>query len=318
MRRRELLLGAGALLPACRRSHQRRIAVIPKATSHLFWVSVQAGAMAAGKEFNLEILWNGPPTETDFNRQIQIVDSMIAQRVDGIALAASEREALVAPVDRAAQAGIPVTVFDSGLDSQNYMSYVGTDNVLAGRLGAQALAKLLNGKGNVGLVLHAPGSVSTMDREKGFKEEVAENFPGIKIVAEQYGMSDRAKSRAAAENMLAAHPELDAFFTSTEPSATGTVLALKGRDKQGKVKLVTVDWSDNLVSEMRAGVVDAIVAQDPFGMAFQAVKTLVDKLNGKTPPKRIDMQPFVITAADLEKPEIRKLLNRDVQGDLRS
>lgn len=312
-RRRFVAAGAAVLAAGCGRGGKRRIAVIPKGTSHLFWVSVQAGALAAGKEFGVEILWNGPPTETDYSRQIEILDSMVAQRVDGIALAAAERQALAGPVDRAVASGIPVTVFDSGVDTKSFMSYVGTDNVLAGRLAARKLNAILGGKGKVALVLHMPGSLSTMDRESGFKDEVAKQFPGLKIVAEQFGMSDRAKSRAAAENILAAHPDLNAFFTSTEPSATGTILALKGREMQKKVKLVTVDSSETLVDEMRAGVLDALVAQDPFGMAFQTVKTLVDKLNGQQPPKRIDLEPRVLTAQDLDKPEVQQLLKPDIR-----
>lgn len=313
MKRRALLAAPLALVVGgCKRGKRRRIAVVPKATSHLFWVSVEAGAKAAGQRFDVEILWNGPASETDFNRQIQIIDAMTAQRVDGIAVAVSERQALVGAVDRAVAAGIPVTVFDSGLDSENYMSYVGTDNVLAGRLGARELARAIGGKGQVAVILHAPGALGTMDRESGFRAAMKEEFPGIEIVAEQFGMSDRAKARATAENILAAHAGVAGLFTSTEPSCTGTILALKGRELAGKVKLVTVDTSENLVEEMRAGNLQAMVAQDPEGMAFQAVKTLVDKLNGQTPPKRIDMQPRVIVAADLDLPEVRKLLKPDL------
>lgn len=138
--RREFLpVVFGLTIASCRGNRKRKIAVIPKATSHVFWLSVQKGAFAAGEEFGVDILWNGPPQETEYARQIQIVDSMVAQRVDGIAIAAAERKALVSCVERAVAAGIPVTVFDSGLDSQNYLSYVATDNVEAGRLGARTL-----------------------------------------------------------------------------------------------------------------------------------------------------------------------------------
>lgn len=310
MKRRMFLIAAAAA--GCGGKRKRRIAVIPKATSHLFWVSVQAGAMAAGKKFDVEILWNGPATETDYTRQIQIVDSMVAQRVDGIAIAASERNALIGPVERAVQAGIPVTVFDSGLDTQNYMSFVATDNMEAGRMGARSLCEAIGKRGKVGLVLHAPGSVSTMDREAGFKEALAREFPDVKIAAEQFCMSDRAKGRAVAENMLAAHPDLGGFFCSAEPGCSGVALAVHGRGAAGKVKIVSVDSSPNLIDEMRAGVVHALIAQDPFGMAFQAVQTIIDKLNGKTPPKRIDLKPRTIVAADLDLPEVKQLLNPDL------
>ena len=122
MRRR----GTGASGCGLLRDRRKRIAVIPKATAQLFWVGVHEGADAAGKEFNVEILWNGAPTETDYSRQIQIIDSMVAQSVDGIAVAASERKAPVASVERAIAQGIPVTVFDSGLDIDDYTSYVAT------------------------------------------------------------------------------------------------------------------------------------------------------------------------------------------------
>jgi ribose transport system substrate-binding protein len=116
MKRRALL--ALPFAAACKRSGRRRIAVIPKSVADLFWVSVEAGARSAGKEFGIEILWNGAAMESDFPRQIQIVDSMIARRVDGIAIAAAERQALVACIERADAAGIPVTIFDSGADTE--------------------------------------------------------------------------------------------------------------------------------------------------------------------------------------------------------
>ena len=312
MRRRAFLFAAAALW-GCAGRKRRRVAVIPKGTSHLFWVSVQAGALAAGKQFDLEILWNGAATETDYSRQIQIVDSMVAQEVDGIALAASERKALVGVVDRAMAAGIPVTVFDSGIDSENYTSFIATDNYEAGKLGARKLAELLGGKGGVAMIMHAPGSLSTMDRERGFTDAVKAEFPGIRIVAEQYGMSDRAKSRAAAENILAAHPDLDGFFASTEPSSTGISLALKAREMNGKVKFVAFDSSEAMIGDLKSGTIHAMVVQDPFKLGYEAVRTIHDKLNGRTPEKRIDLHARVITRADLETSEIQQLLNPDVK-----
>ena len=187
--------GTGACgLPG--KAQERAIAVIPKATSHMFWLTVQKGAFDAGREFNVEILWNGPATETDFSRQIQIVDSMIAQRVDGIALAAAERNALVASVERAAAAHIPVTVFDSGLDrrSTSVMSLRITSRP-AGRGASVDRVARREGQDRRG---HAcarkrihDGSGTRIYGNHGCRR------PGIQIVASQYGMSDRSKARAA-------------------------------------------------------------------------------------------------------------------------
>jgi len=273
--------------------------VIPKSTSHEFWVAAHEGALKAGREFNVEILWNGAAEETDYSRQIQIVDSMIAQHVDGIALAAAERKALVGPVDRALADGIPVTIFDSGLDSNSYTSYVATDNVEGGRLAAHTLAHLVQERGDVAILMHVPGSQSSMDREKGFKEVIDEEYPGIRIVASQYGMSDRAKARSAAENILTAQPGLAGMFASAEPSSLGAALAIKGRGLAGKVKLVTFDSSDQLSQDLRDGVIDAMIVQDPQLIGYEAVRTLVEKLNGKQPPKRIDLNAKVVRKSDL-------------------
>ncbi|HBY58582.1 MAG TPA: sugar ABC transporter substrate-binding protein [Solibacterales bacterium] len=312
MKRRSFVL-ASLAAAGCQRNRKKVIAVIPKATSHMFWLSVQAGAMAAAEELNVEVLWNGPASETEYSRQIQIVDSMAARRVDGLAIAATERKALVQSVERAFDAGIPVTVFDSGLDTEKYTSWVATDNVEGGRLGARTLAGLLQGKGKAGIVMHAPGSVSTGDREKGFEEAMAAEFKGIEIVARQFGQSDRARARAATENILTAFPNIDGLFCSSEPSTVGAALAVKGRELSGKVKIVGFDAADSLVEDLRGGTIDVLVVQDPFKIGFEAVNTLVQKLNGKTPPRRLDLQARAIRRQDLEQPEVRQLLSPDVK-----
>ncbi len=308
-----LLLGAAG----CKREKKIVIAVIPKATSHLFWVSTEAGARAAGEHFKVEIEWNGPATETDFSRQIQIVDSMIARRVDGIALAAAERKALVAPVERAAAEGIPVTIFDSGLDTENYVSYIATNNYEAGQMGARELARLLGGKGEVALLMHAPGSRSTMDREAGFEDTLAREFPAMRVVARQFCMSDRSKGKAAVENFLTAHPNLAGIFASAEPGSTGAALAIRARELNGKVKFVAFDSSDSMIEDLRAGVISAMVVQDPFRIGFEAVRSLVDKIHGRTPVKRLDLNARVVRAADLELPEVRRVLFPDVKKYLK-
>ncbi|MCL5744002.1 MAG: substrate-binding domain-containing protein [Acidobacteria bacterium] len=286
--------------------------MIPKSTNHLFWQSIHAGAVAAGRDFKVEILWNGPAVEGDYSRQIQIFESMLARHVDGIAVSASDRTALTASLDRAAAANIPVTVYDSGLNSTNYMTYIATNNDEAGRIAARKMAELIGGKGDVGLVLHMPGSLSTGDREVAFEDVIAKEYPGIHIVARQYGMSDRLRSMAAAENILTAHPDLKGLFCSSEPSTLGTAQALKERNLSGKVKFIGFDSSEGMIADLRGGTLDAIVVQDPFKIGYEAVRTLVDKRNGKTPPRQIDLHARVVTKADLNLPDVKLLLFRDL------
>src|SRR5579871_817673 len=176
------LLFAALALVSCQKRTRKLIGVVPKATSHLFFVSVHAGVDAAAKEFGVDVLWNGPREETEYSRQIEIVDSMIARRVDGLAISATDHAALVKPVQRAMQAGIPVSVFDSGLDLTGYVTFVATDNYAAGQTAARRLAELVHYKGKVAELMHKPGGMSTVDRERGFEEVMAKEFPTIQIV----------------------------------------------------------------------------------------------------------------------------------------
>jgi ribose transport system substrate-binding protein len=206
------------------------------------------------------------------------------------------------------KAGIPTTIFDSGLDSENYTNFVATDNLEAGRMAGREMGRLLNGKGKVAMIQNVPGSISTQDRETGFEEALAKEFPGIQMVQKLYGMSERAKSMAAAENILTAHPDLDGLYGSTEPSASGAILALNARGRNGKVKLIGFDVNDAMVEAMRAGTLHAMVLQDPFQMGFEAVKSVVDKINGQAPPKRMDLPAVVITKANLDSAEMQRLV----------
>lgn len=317
MRSRFFFCAALLLLAGCRGAKQREIAVVPKGTSSVFWQTVQAGAIAGGEAFHATILWSGPAMETEYSRQIEIVDSMIARHVDGLAVAAADRKSLNNSLDRAAREKIPVTVFDSGVDSENFMSFLATDNYAAGQMAGRKLGELLGGKGKVAMVMHAPGSFSTMDRERGFTDALAKDYPGVSVVAQQFTGGDRAKALGVAENILAAHPEIVGIFASSEPCSIGAAKALKSRDLANKVKLVGFDSTETLIDDMKAGVIQALVVQDPFKMGYEAVRTLCDKLDGKTPAKRIDLSAVVVTAADLDKPEINALLFPDLKKYLK-
>ena len=304
-------------LGACERPAGKRIGVVPKATGLIFWQSVHAGAIAAGREAGIEVVWLGPPAETDFARQLSIVDSMINSRMDGIVLAPTDAVALVSVVGRAQASGIPVVIFDTGIEGDNYVSFVATDNYQAGVLAARRMGALLDGSGEVALMRMVPGSHSTNQREEGFKYTVAKEFPGIEIVAEDYCMADYAKSLEIAENFLTAHPELDGIFGSTEPAIVGPAQAVRGRRLAGKVRLVGFDFSDAIEKDLKDGVIDSVVVQDPFGIGYTAVKTMVARLDGQTPEKRIDTPVRLVSAADLADPEVDAFLHPDLEKYLK-
>jgi len=275
----------------------------------LFFVSVHAGVEQAAHDLHVNVLWNGPADETNYTRQIEIVDAMISRRVDALAISATDERALVAPLQRALRAGIPVTVFDSAVNLDGYVSFIATDNYGAGCTAARKLAALIGGKGTVGMVMQKPGGTSTELRERGFAETIGKEFPAVRIVARQYGMADPARSRAAAENILAAHPDLGGIFASSEASSIGSILAIRSRSLSGRVKLVTFDSSDTHLEALNDGTVDVMLVQDPFRLGYEAVKSLADKLGGATPAKHLVLPARVIVKSDLDKPDVRALLS---------
>ncbi len=298
------------LVPACRRqsSGKRVIAVIPKGTSHFFWQSVHAGAEQAAKENGVEIMWKGPEHEIDYAAQINIVEDAINRRVDGIVLAPTHKDALVPIVERAGREGIPVAIFDSGIGTENYVSYVATNNVQGGAVAADRLATRLGGKGKVAILGVKAGSVSTDQREQGFQDTIKQKYPGIEIVAFQYGEADRARSLDRATDILTAHPELNGFFASNESSTVGVVQALKQKGLGGKVILVGFDSSPNLIDDLKAGAIDSLVLQNPFKIGYESVKAMAAKLNGQTPPRLIDTGVALLTKDNLETPPMQQLL----------
>ncbi len=310
--RRHLLAGAGCtVVAACGRRRETEIAVIPKSVFDLFFLSVHAGAEKAAGEAHAKVLWKGPDDETDSSRQIQIVDAMVARRVQGIAISGTEARALAAPLEHAVRQGIPVTVFDSAIDFENYVSFVATDNHGAGCSAARSLATLIGGRGSVGMVMQKPGGMSTVMRERGFEETIAKEFPAIHIAARQYGMGDRAKSRAAAENILTAHPGLVGIFASSEAASLGSIQAIRGRSLSRKIKLITFDFSEFHVEALKDGTIDLMLVQDPFRIGYEAVKSLTEKIAGRAPARRLDLPVRMIVKSDLDKPEIQKLLFPD-------
>lgn len=299
----------------CGRQEKKRIGVIPMGRSHLYWQSIHAGAVAAARELGVEIIWNGPATETDYSGQLQIADAMINQRADAIAIAPIDRTAMVSVVERAAREKIPVVIFDSGINTQNFVSQVSTDNYRGGVLGAERIGKILNGKGKVAMVAVQPGSASTMLREQGFEDTIHKSFPEIQIVDKRYGMADFAQSLQVAENMLTAHPDLDAFFASNESSTVGASQALKGR--KTRVLLVGFDSSPTLLQDLQSGLIDSLVVQDPFRMGYESVQAAVKKLSGGTPEKIQNLPPLLVSKENLNDPAVQTQLKPDLDKYLK-
>jgi ribose transport system substrate-binding protein len=304
-----------SIVVATKVSAAEQIAVIPKGTTHEFWKSIHAGAVKAERELNaagrdVEIIWKGPLKEDDRAEQIKVVENFIGRGVAGIVLAPLDNQALVAPVDTAADQGIPVVIIDSGINTEHIASFVATNNFKGGQSGGKRLGEILDGKGKVLLLRYQEGSASTMQREAGFLDAL-KAFPGIEVISgNQYAGPTRDTAFTASQNLLNQYgQQIQGVFTPNESSTAGMILALAEANLAGKIKHVGFDCSEPLVAALKAGTVQGLVVQDPFQMGYLGVKNIADVLAGKAVPKQIDTPVQLVTPENLEEPAIRDLLN---------
>lgn len=313
-----LILGTGmalaSLVVTAAESYQ--IAVIPKGTTHEFWKSIHAGAIKAERELakegvKVKLFWNGPLREDDRDQQIQVVENFTARQVDGIVLAPLDFQALAAPVNTAAQAGIPTVVMDSDLKSTQHISFVATDNFKGGQMAGDRLAELLGGKGNVILLRYQVGSASTEARENGFLDAVKKH-PGIKLISsDQYAGATRELAYQVSQNLLNRYGnQVNGVFCANETSTIAMTKALRDLGLAGgKVKMIGFDAGSQSVADLKSGDVQALVVQAPVRMGYLGVRTLVAHLQKKKVEKRIDTGVTLVTRENMDTPQVAELLH---------
>jgi len=313
-----LLAACGGSPPPDAAKEEIVIAVIPKGTTHSFWRAIHAGAVKASQELGVEVIWKGPAREDDRDAQVAEVENFVSRGVSGIVLAPTDDKALRLPVADAMRAGIPVVIIDSGLDSDDYVSFVATDNYQGGRLAGERMAVRLQGKGKVMLLRYMEGSASTMERERGFLDVMSEN-PGLEVVSSnQYAGATAETAYQASENLLARFKAqdgslgVDGIYCPNESSSFGMLRALQDSDLAGKVVLIGFDASEQMVRALENGEFDALVLQDPVNMAYLGVKTMVSHIRGEEVPARIDTGVTLVTRDNMTDPRNAELLRPDV------
>jgi ribose transport system substrate-binding protein len=294
-------------------SKKLRIAVIPKGSTHSYWKSIHAGAVKAGQETGAEILWQGPQKEDDRQMQIQVVQNFVSQGVDGIVLAPLDDRSLASPVNAAVKRKIPVVIIDSGLQSEEFSSFVATDNHQGGKLSAQRLASLLAGKGKVIMLRYNEGSASTAEREAGFLEGIKEYGPNIELLStNQYAGATMEKAFQASQNLLNRFAQVDGIYCPNESSTQGMLRALQTSGKAKKVKFVGFDANPTLIAAVQNGEIHGLAVQNPFKMGYEGVKTIVAVVKNESYEKKVDTGVKLVTLENINEPEVQELLNPDL------
>ncbi|WP_423065953.1 sugar ABC transporter substrate-binding protein [Devosia sp. CN2-171] len=263
-----------------------------------FWAAVEAGAKAKGAELGVEVIVVAPPAESDVQAQITQIEDLIAQKVDGIALAPTDPNALAPVVDAAKAAGIPVVFVDTrGINDG--VTFIGTNNEVGAALAADFMCKNLPAGSEVailqGLISQSTGQARADGSKKGLEG------CGLKVVAEQTAEWDRAKGLSVTENILAGNPNIKGIFGSNDNMALGAVEALKAAAKLADVMVVGFDANPDAAASILAGEMTASVAQAPANMGGFGIQALVDLKAGKTLEPWIDTGTVLVTKENAEQ-----------------
>ncbi|OBZ13683.1 MULTISPECIES: ABC transporter substrate-binding protein [Bacillales] len=284
------------------------IPVISKGFQHQFWQAVKQGAEKAAAELNVEITFEGPETEAQVDKQIEMLQAALDKKPSAIAFAALDSKASIPLLEKAKANNIPVVGFDSGVDSDIPVTTAATNNVAAAALAADKMAELIGGSGEVALVVHDQTSRTGIDRRDGFVNQIKDKYPDIKIVDIQYGAGDQLKSTDLAKAIMQAHPDLKGFFGANEGSAIGVANAVSELGKQGKITVIGYDSGKLQMDAIKNGTMAGAITQDPIGIGYWSVKAAVQAINGEKVEPMIDTGFHWYDKNNIDSDEIKPLL----------
>ncbi|WP_070000950.1 ABC transporter substrate-binding protein [Cellulosilyticum sp. I15G10I2] len=283
------------------------IPVISKGFQHQFWQAVKLGAERAAADYGVEISFEGPESETQVDKQLDMLQAALAKNPQAIALAALDSRAATPYLEKAEAAGIPVVGFDSGVDSPIVKTTAATDNYAAAGLAADKMAELIGGAGKVGLIVHDQTSQTGVDRRDGFVKTLEEKYPNIEVVPVQYGEGDHAKSTEAAKAIMTANPDIKGMFGANEGSIAGVINAAKELNKKDLV-VIGFDSGKLLLDAIKGDLVSGAITQDPVGIGYKAVEAAYKAYKGETTPEFIDTGFKWYDKTNMDTPEIKEVL----------
>lgn len=282
-------------------SDSKKIVLITMDSIDEHWLSVRNGAEDKVKELgNIELIFRAPAGKTDPNEQTRMAEDAINQKADAILLAPSDPAALAPVAAKIKEANIPLILIDSAISTEDYDAFFSTDNEAAGALAGETFAKLVNGRGKIGIVHAQPSSTTAIARGKGFENKIKEIAPNIQIVSVQYSDGDKARALNIATDIMTANPDLVGFFTSNEGSTIGVARAIEDMGKKDSVMLVGFDKSQDTIRALENGTLKATIVQNPYRMGYEGIQTAVDILDGKEVSRLTDTGANVVTLENID------------------
>jgi ribose transport system substrate-binding protein len=300
---------SAVLLASCHRHAPPVIAVIPRTSGTILWEPEHGGAQDAALSLGVHIYWNAPTREDAIADQIALVEKVASGNYQGLILAPDHGLALITPVRRAIQRGMPTVIVGSPLaiPPGDRLCYILNDEETAGRLAADRIAATLHGHGTVAILGIDPDILGIMTRARSLESSITTRYPEIHIVAKRAGSFNVLHERQVAEETLKRNPGLDAIFALTSTSMHGVLSAI---DDSGtsRVRVVAFDPSS---LDFSAPSLDALIVQNTQKMGSEAVREVVGALRGKPMPASIQFEPVLITRDNVNSPEVLSLTSMD-------
>ncbi len=294
-----------------------KIVLIPGLTTDAFYITMNKGAQAAAEALGIEVDFQGAE---DFNPtlQIPILEAVIARKPDAILIAPTDTVQLIDPLSRAVDAGIAVITVDTFIDDGVYkngagdgdfpMAYIASDNIAGGRMAAAAMGDAMGGKGSVYVSNVRPGISTTDQREEGFKLEMAERFPDIKVLDTQYNENDASTAASQLQAVLAREPNLGGVFGANLFSALGAANGVESADKLGDITVIAFDAPQSIVDQLKSGLVDMAIAQHPAEIGYFGVMSAYAHLTGQSVPPIVGTGFTVITKPNVDVSDVTKFI----------
>jgi ribose transport system substrate-binding protein len=284
-----------------RKAQVRTVAFVVTTLSNPFFVDMTDGAREEAKKHpEIRLVIQAPERgATDIERQTQIVENLVTQKVDAICIVPADSRSILPAIAQANRSLISVLNVDNRIDVDlakadniHIATYIGSDNYLGGKLAAEYIVKQLNGRGKLAVLEGVSGVDAAIKRKAGFMDYV-KDYPGITVVASQPADWDREKGLNVFQSVLEAHPDLDALFASNDEMALGAIQAIKAARKEGKMIVVGFDATKDGLEAVKAGTMNGTVAQQPALMGQTCVLKASELISGKS------IEPYIGTEVKL-------------------
>ena len=281
---------AGTAMAEEKPGEGKTIAYVPKQLGNPYFGAIKDAIEAAATDAGFEFECSAPDSSTDVDKQVSICDAYITEGVDVLVLTANDATALKAVTDAAMEKGIAVFCVDSGVDGDNFISYIGTNNYDGGCLAAKWFGE--NVKGQVAVIDGAGGNQATTDRFNGFMDTI-KDYPDIEVVTSDYGNGDMATSMGVAENFITAYKDLAAIFCCDDIMAQGAGQAVQAAGKGDQIIICGFDGSPEGAQAILDGVMNASIAQTPAKMGTMSVEYAIKYLAGE------EVEPIIYTECEI-------------------